>query len=78
MCRKSCQREQYNHALRHQRVDFLERLGDLSNFGEVDFFQLLFHLRDHRRFILELLDMLVDLLERAGGLDQIFSIVTRT
>src|SRR3546814_3824697 len=53
--------------LPHQPVDLLKVLGDRLELREIDPAQVLGLVDQHCRFVLERLDLVVDLLERARG-----------
>ena len=59
----------------HQAVDPGEGLLDLAYFREVDLAQVLGHVAQQRRLVLERLDLIVDLLERARRRKQVLAVV---
>src|SRR3546814_14524397 len=61
--------------LPHQPVDLLKVLGDRLELREIDPAQVLGLVDQHCRFVLERLDLVVDLLERARGGEQILAVV---
>src|SRR3546814_17222091 len=63
--------------LPHQPVDLLQVLGDRLELREIDPAQVLGLVDQHCRFVLERLDLVVDLLERARGGEQILAVVDR-
>src|SRR3546814_1026733 len=54
--------------LDHQPVDALKRAGDLAERGIVEALKIFRHVLQHGRLVLKRLDLVVDLLQRAGGL----------
>src|SRR3546814_16620680 len=61
--------------LAHQPVDLLKGLGDFLKLREIDARQVLRLVDQHIRLVLKRLDLIVDLLERAGGSQQVLAVV---
>ncbi len=61
----------------HQSVDRLEVLGELLELREIDAGQVLRLIDHHLRFVLQRLDLVVDLGERPRGGEQVLAVVAR-
>ena len=62
--------------LAHQLVDLSHRRGELAAVaGSLETFEVRRHVLKHRRFVLERLDLVVDLVERARRLEEILGII---